>query len=112
MHPKAFQQDGVPTIKPTDVLAVPNARLIDVRMPEEFVGELGHIAGAKLVTLGPELEEFLATAEKKAPVIFLCRSGARSARATMAALHLGFSEPYNMEGGMMLWNAEGRPVTR
>lgn len=33
-------------------------QLVDVRRREEFVGELGHIDGAKLVVLGAELQEF------------------------------------------------------
>ena len=47
---------GVLDVSPQDVFAeISNLTLIDVREPEEFSGELGHIEGAKLIPLG-ELE--------------------------------------------------------
>ncbi len=50
-------------------------KLIDVRRTEEFNGELGHIEGAELIPLGPELIEFLDSADKNQEVVFICRSG-------------------------------------
>jgi rhodanese-related sulfurtransferase len=50
---------AIPIIAPRDVLSLRGATLVDVRMPEEYVGELGHIAGALLKTLGPELDQYL-----------------------------------------------------
>lgn len=107
-----FNQDGVPTVRVNSVDELAGLVLIDVRRPDEYVGELGHIAGAKLVTLGPELEQFLQGADKTAETLFICRSGARSANATMFAQQLGFKSVYNLEGGMMAWNARGLAVTR
>ena len=110
MFKKAFLVDQVPTVNIQDVLDVPNALLIDVRRPDEFVGELGHIQGSQLVTLGPELESFILKAERTRPIVFICRSGARSANATLYAMSLGFHEVYNMQGGMIEWNQAGRDV--
>lgn len=111
MHQKAFLINNVPTITNKDVLSVPNALLVDVRNPDEFVGELGHIKNAKLVTLGPNLEDFLAKTNKDQTIIFICRSGARSGRATEYAQSLGFKDTYNMQGGMLAWNETGLEVT-
>lgn len=102
----------IPLISPKDVLCVHGATLIDVRMPEEFVGELGHISGATLKTLGPELDDYLSSADKNKTIIFICRSGARSGRATTQAMGLGFKSTYNMEGGMLAWNAQALPTER
>lgn len=104
--------DGVPEIHPRKVPALKGVRLIDVRRPDEFDAELGHVAGAELVTLGPDLQKFIDEAPKDRPVVFICRSGGRSARATMAALAAGLKDVANMTGGMMLWNSEGLPVER
>jgi rhodanese-related sulfurtransferase len=100
----------IPLISPKDVLSQQRATLVDVRMPEEYVGELGHIAGATLKTLGPELDEFLGSVDKNKTLIFICRSGARSGRATGQAMSLGFKKIYNMEGGMLAWNALALPT--
>lgn len=108
MYPKAFFVDDVPTIANDDVFQLPNALLIDVRRPEEYVGELGHIKGTKLVTLGPDLENFIANTNKEEVIIFICRSGARSANATLLARGQGFQNVYNMQGGMLGWNQQGK----
>ncbi len=104
--------EEIPTIAPQEVLRLSGAHLIDVRMPEEYVGELGHITGATLKTLGPELDQFLATHDVHETIIFICRSGARSGRATSQAMALGFKNIYNMAGGMLAWNALALPTEK
>ena len=79
-------------------------QVIDVRRADEFVGELGHIKGAKNVTLGPELHDFFETAPKDENYLFVCRSGGRSTQATLMAKAKGFSRVTNMAGGMIHWN--------
>jgi len=102
----------IPIIKPQDVFSLKGAKLVDVRTPEEFTGELGHIAGSNLHTLGPELDQFLEQVGKNETIIFICRSGARSGRATTQAMSLGFKDIYNMEGGMLAWNALALPTEK
>lgn len=77
--------------------------IVDVRRPDEYTGELGHIPGSKLIVLDT-LAEYLPTLSKDQTVVFICRSGARSARATAYAQANGFTSVYNMKGGMILWN--------
>lgn len=103
---------GVPTLVVNDPQALAEYTLIDVRRPEEYVGELGHISGAKLVTLGPELEAYLNETNKNETILFICRSGARSANSTLAAMDFGFKNVFNMDGGMILWNEKKFPVER
>jgi len=102
----------VPTLTVNEVSKMKNAQLVDVRTPEEFVGELGHIPESRLLPPGPELNEFLATTDKDTCIIFICRSGARSERATTMALLLGFKNCYNMEGGMIAWNNMNLPISK
>lgn len=78
--------------------------MIDVRQPDEYVGELGHIPEADLVVLDT-LPEHIADFPRDATVVFVCRSGARSARATAFALAQGFEHVYNLQGGMLRWNS-------
>lgn len=88
-----------------------STHLIDVRQPEEYVGELGHIAGSKLLSLN-ELPERLNELPKDETVVFICRSGGRSGRAAVYALEHGFEHVYNLKGGMLLWNQLGLPVEK
>jgi len=87
-------------------------KLIDVRRPEEFVGELGHIPGAVLVPLGEELMSFLKTQEPQEEIVFVCRSGVRSATACQMGLQLGIKSVLNLQGGMVRWNQLNYPTER
>lgn len=100
-------------VKPEDLSPfVGKVRLIDVRQPEEFHGELGHIKTSELVTMGPDLQELLENGRRDETIVFVCRSGGRSGRATEFSQHLGYTHTFNMEGGMLLWNERGLPVER
>ena len=81
-----------------------NVLLIDVRTPEEFSGELGHIKGSTLVTLGPDLAAYLEKLDRSEEIIFICRSGARSGQATQISMNMGYKFTANMTGGMLRWN--------
>lgn len=99
---------GVPTLTVKDQNDVGDFILLDVRRPDEFIGELGHIKNSTLHTLGPELDqklqELLEEGKKDTKILFICRSGARSANSTLQAIEMGFTNVYNMFGGMIYWN--------
>lgn len=105
--------DDVPEITPEDLKAyVDKVTLIDVRRPDEFNNELSHIPGAQLITIGPDLDAFLSTHDKDDEIVFVCRSGARSGRATLQSRALGFWKSVNLQGGMLLWNERKYPTER
>lgn len=87
-------------------------RVIDVRTPEEFSAPEGHIKGAKLVTLGPDLSVFLQSGDRKERIVFVCRSGKRSAKAAAESLRLGYEATFSMQGGMLEWTAQGLPTSQ
>ena len=87
--------------------------LLDVREPEEFVGDLGHVQGSLLVPLDalerrlPKLAGYV-----ERDVVVVCRAGARSASAGAILRRAGFQRVYNLTGGMLAWHAAGLPVQR
>jgi hydroxyacylglutathione hydrolase len=102
--------DGIWEVTPQEVLEKKDqVTIVDVRRPDEFTGELGHIDGAILVTLETEFLNSLPNWDVEDEIVFVCRSGARSGKATSLAQAKGFKNVYNMEGGMILWNELGLP---
>ena len=84
-------------------------QIIDVREPEEFDGALGHIEGARLIPLG-SLKDGAASINKEVPAVIVCRSGARSAQATVMLRGAGFTKVANLAGGMLRWRGQRLPV--
>jgi len=95
-------------------------RIVDVRQPEEFHGELGHIAGSLLLPLGELFERIEAGREpgdvfddaEAGPFLLVCRSGNRSGQACARLFEAGFTEVVNLVGGMLEWNRAGLPIAR
>ncbi|MCC7081475.1 MAG: MBL fold metallo-hydrolase [Burkholderiales bacterium] len=84
-------------------------QLLDVREPSEFDGSLGHVPGAALMPLGT-IGERAAELDKERPIVTICRSGARSAQATVLLAKAGFTRVANLSGGMLRWRAQRYPV--
>jgi sulfur dioxygenase len=108
--PLTFTFAGIWEIQP-DALEenAANIQIVDVRQPDEYQGSLGHIRGAKLIPLG-ELAARAGELDKTRPVVAVCRSGARSAQASVMLQRAGFNDIANLTGGMLRWRAEGHPV--
>ncbi len=85
--------------------------VIDVREPQEFTGELGHVPGAHLVPLG-RLYDVVRLWDPERELVLVCRSGSRSAHAASELAKRGFRHLYNLRGGMLAWNAVSYPVER
>jgi rhodanese-related sulfurtransferase len=99
LHP-----DGYAEIEPAALHHQPSHRVIDVREPHEFHGELGHIDGAELVPLAT-VEDAARKWDRDTPMLVVCRSGGRSARAVSTLRRLGFSCAVNLRGGMLAYRA-------
>jgi rhodanese-related sulfurtransferase len=72
------------------------------------MGEIaaGTVSGAEAVplhTLPVRVNEF----SRDEKLVFICRSGARSAQACMFLLQQGFENVYNLRGGMIGWVQSG-----
>jgi rhodanese-related sulfurtransferase len=113
--PLVYSFSGIWEIQPTalqDRTAGNEAhdiQIIDVREPAEFTDVLGHIQGAKLLPLS-QLAARTDEIARDRPVVTVCRSGARSAQATVLLQKAGFKQLANLAGGMLRWRAEALPV--
>jgi len=47
---------------------------------------------------------------RERPVVAVCRSGARSAQATVILQQAGIKDAANLAGGMLRWRADGHSV--
>lgn len=82
-----------------------NPQLLDVRTPEEYSVE--HIGNAKNVNWnGDDFVAKVNSYDKTKPIFVYCKVGGRSAQAANKLAELGFKEIYNLNGGIMKWNAE------
>ena len=91
--------DLLPTELPEDVT------VLDVREPEEWAA--GHVEGALHIPLGllPERAHEVPGGR----VLVVCKGGGRSAQAAMWLGQQGH-ETINLDGGMLEWQAAGRPM--
>jgi rhodanese-related sulfurtransferase len=80
-------------------------QLIDVR--EDFEYEMSNLGGT-LIPLGGILIE-ADKIDKDKPVVVMCRSGKRSAAAIMQLEQRGFTNLYNLKGGILAWADEIDP---
>ena len=113
--PTIAELNQVRQLSPVEVLALVRSDspplVLDVREPNEYNGELGHIRGSKMIPLkdlasrATELEEC-----KNKHVIAICRAGVRSSTAAAILTSLGFEHVSNLRGGMLEWNEQKLPI--
>jgi len=81
-------------------------QLIDVR--EDFEYEMSNLGGLSIPLGGILIETD--KVEKDKPVVIMCRSGKRSAAAIMQLEQQGFTNLYNLQGGILAWAQEIDPT--
>lgn len=81
--------------------------LINVHIPYE--GELeGTDSFIPYDEIGQHVDEL--PADKDAQIVLYCRSGNMSAQAARELVQLGYTDVWDVEGGMVDWAASGRTV--
>ena len=85
------------------------ARLVDVREPDELETD-GSLAGALNIPF-TTFSERAGELPQEGALVFICRSGSRSAMVADAVRASG-REAYNVEGGIQAWERSGLPVQR
>lgn len=101
---------NVKTIEPAafaeKITATQNPQILDVRTPEEYAS--GHIDNAANVNWnGNDFVVKATTFDKTKPVFVYCKSGGRSKQAAAKLEELGFTSIYELQGGMLKWDAAG-----
>jgi rhodanese-related sulfurtransferase len=82
---------------------------LDVRTPIEFAE--GHIEGARLIDFqSGNFENEIAALDKNARYAVYCRSGNRSGQAVKVMQDAGFTNVFNMNGGVIDWANAGLPL--
>ena len=81
--------------------------LINVHIPYE-----GEIQDTDLFIPYNEIEQHLdeLPADKDARIVLYCRSGSMSAQAAETLVNLGYTDVWNVDGGMIAWRNSGRTV--
>ncbi len=95
-----------------EMLNAGKAVMVDVREPHEYVEV--HATGVRLVPVNTVISEVAQIREFAGgkEVLFICRSGQRSALAAEYATAAGLTELplYNVEGGTLAWVEAGFPT--
>lgn len=101
----------VDVVKATAFAADPSVFVVDVRTPAEFAE--GHIARAELVDFdAPGFPDRIAKFDRSATYLVYCHSGNRSGQATAIMAELGFTNVYNLAGGITAWQDAGAPIVK
>lgn len=79
----------------------PGVVVLDVRTPGEFSG--GHIPGAVNVDYSSGFETEVGKLDKSKTYLVYCQVGGRSGKATRYMVQNGFTQVYNLSGGMSAW---------
>lgn len=106
---------GVSVVAPAEAFRIVNAAdgrlvIVDVRTPEEFAA--GHLAGATLIDYyASDFADKIGALDRNAQYVIYCRTGNRTEDARALMTDLGFTEVYDIEGGITAWKAAGYRVT-
>ncbi|HDZ59896.1 MAG TPA: rhodanese-like domain-containing protein [Actinobacteria bacterium] len=83
------------------------ALIVDVREKHEYAA--AHIPGSRNLPMS-QIRSNVKAIEKyrDRPLVVSCRSGSRSRRACMVLKKHGFSQVYNLKGGLVAWSKVSR----
>lgn len=96
-----------------EIVETPPAGLVilDIRTPEEFAA--GHIEGAiNIDYYAADFEQQLGELDLDVPYVMYCNSGNRSSNTLPLMDSIGFSEVYELDGGIQAWFGAGLPIAQ
>ena len=99
---------AIGTLQATRLINDQSAVVVDVRPATEFA--TGHLPGARNLPL--EQIGSGAAALPAGPVLVVCASGARAAKAAKALATAGRKEVFTLEGGVNQWQQAGLPLVK
>lgn len=107
---KAQNTAHLTSLSPTEfadkIKTTPHTQILDVRTPKEY--ESQHLdSAANADWNSPNFITDVTKYDKSKPVFVYCLSGGRSHQAALKLQELGFTSVYEMQGGILKWNAAG-----
>jgi len=81
--------------------------LVDVRQPEEFTAPPGHLPGAVDVPLADLSGRAGELAARRQPIVVVCKTDRRSAKAATELLAIGLRDVAVLRGGTEGWHRQG-----
>jgi uncharacterized membrane protein YdjX (TVP38/TMEM64 family)/rhodanese-related sulfurtransferase len=81
--------------------------LIDVRQPEEFAAPPGHLPGAVNIPLADVADRAAELAARQQPIVLVCKTDRRSARAAELLRTGGLRDVAVLRGGTDGWHRQG-----
>ncbi|MFT5755041.1 MAG: rhodanese-related sulfurtransferase [Flavobacterium sp.] len=106
------QQEGVNLVdsnKFEEQMKESTSQIVDVRTSDEYTE--GHIVNAvNMDVTSDDFESKIVSLDKEKPVMVYCKSGGRSAKAAAILRDNGFKQVYDLDGGMIGWNAASKPI--
>lgn len=101
---------GVGTAEAVRLINREKGVLIDVCEPAEFAA--GHAAGARNIPLGSLGEGKGLPTNKALPLVVMCASGARAARAAAQLRQAGYEKAVAVAGGNKAWREASLPMEK
>lgn len=93
----------------SEVISNPSVVILDVRTPQEFAE--GHLADAINIDFqSGNFEQEIAYLDKTKTYAVYCRSSNRSGEAVKVMADAGFTKMYDMDGGIIDWQAAGGQI--
>ena len=83
--------------------------VVDVRTPGETAS--GVVEGAMLIDITQsDFMDKISKLDKTKPIYVYCKVGGRSSNASQKLVDLGYTQVYNVMGGMDTWKSKGYPT--
>jgi thioredoxin len=107
---KSAQKEKLDATEFAAGIVIDSIQLLDVRTPGEYAG--GHLKGSLLANWNDkaEFERRTSYLNKNKPLYVYCLSGARSAAAAAKFRKNGFTQVYELKGGINAWKQASLPV--
>lgn len=99
-----------PTIKPEEITSLDAYQVLDTREKEEY--EVSHLSDAVWTGFDTFSLSNLDSLDKGKPVLVYCTVGARSQEIGMKLREAGFTQVYNLYGGIINWANLKKPLMR
>ena len=107
----AFSRARNGGVSPTEAVRLMNrekATVVDVSEPGEYA--VAHVAGSRNIPLGRIDVAQELPKNKTLPIVLVCATGKRAARAAKALEAKGYQKPVVLAGGLAAWRAANLPI--